>query len=252
MNKNVSFKPLIIAHRGASNEAPENTLKAFQKAIELKADCIEFDVHQTKDGEIVIMHDNNTLRTTGHFGLIKRMKLSELKELDCGDGEKIPTLEELFQIAKGKICLNCEIKARGLAAKVIELLRESDMVEQTIISSFKRDVLLEIQNTNSEIKLASLEPTRTGWIRSWLSRKELLNVAVERNFYAINPFHKLVTSTFVEKAHKNNIKIFPWTVNSESRIRKLVQLGVDGIITNYVSRAKDVLVNLLNESNELN
>ncbi|MFX1454043.1 MAG: glycerophosphodiester phosphodiesterase [Promethearchaeota archaeon] len=247
MKLNLSFQPLIIAHRGASSDAPENTIKAFQKAIELKADCIEFDVHQTKDREIVIMHDNNTLRTTGHFGLINRMKLSELKELDCGEGEKIPTLKELFQIAKGKICLNCEIKARGFTAKLIELLRESEMVEQTIVSSFKRDVLLEIQNMDSEIKLASLEPTRTGWIKSWLSRKELLNVAIKRNFYAINPFHTLVTSTFVEKAHKNNIKIFPWTVNSESRIRKLVQLGVDGIITNHVSKAKEVLANFLQD-----
>ena len=236
-------KILIIAHRGASNIAPENTLKAFKKAIEFRADYIEFDVHQSKDGEIVIMHDGNTLRTTGHFGIINRMALSDLKELDCGEGEKIPTLEEVIEVAKGKIGLNCEIKDRGIAEKIIKILRESDMVDTTIVSSFKHDILLKIQKLDSQIKLASLEPTRTGWIKSWITRKKLLSVAIKNNFYAINPFYKLVNQKFVESSHKNNIKIFPWTVDSESTIKKLVKIGVDGIITNHVSRVKDILNN---------
>ena len=142
-------KILTIAHRGASSIAPENTLIAFKKAIELKADYIEFDLHQSKDGIIVIMHDGNTLRATGHFGIIKRMTLSDLKELDCGEGEKIPTLEEVIEVAKGKIGLNCEIKARGFAEKLIRTLRESDLVETTIVSSFNHDVLMKIQKLSS-------------------------------------------------------------------------------------------------------
>ena len=153
---------LIIAHRGASSSAPENTLKAFKKAIELKADFIEFDVLKSKDGEIVIMHDGNTFRTTGHFGLIKKMTLEELKQLDCGDGERIPTLRELVKLVKGKIGLNCEIKARGLAEQIVNIINEEEMIESTIISSFKHDILLRIQKLEPRIKLASLEPTRTG------------------------------------------------------------------------------------------
>ncbi|MHA2280327.1 MAG: glycerophosphodiester phosphodiesterase [Promethearchaeota archaeon] len=234
-------KILTIAHRGASSLAPENTLKAFRKAIELKADYIEFDVRQSKDREIVIMHDGNTLRITGHFGVINKMTLSDLRELDCGEGEKIPTLKEIIEVAKGKIGLNCEIKARGFTEKIIKILKESDMIESTIISSFKHDVLLKIQKLDSRIKLASLEPTRTGWINSWISRKKLLRVAIKNNFYAINPFYKLVNFHLVEKAHKNNIKVFPWTVNSESTIKKLIKMDVDGIITNNVSRVQDIL-----------
>ena len=127
-------KMVIIAHRGASNLAPENTLKAFKKAIELKADYIEFDVHQSNDGEIVIMHDANTFRTTRHLGSIKEMTLEELKQLDCGDGEKIPTLQELIKIAKGKIGLNCEVKARGFAKQIVNILKEEEIIESTIIS----------------------------------------------------------------------------------------------------------------------
>lgn len=241
---NSKEKTLIIAHRGASNLAPENTLKAFKKAIELKADYIEFDVHQSKDGEIVIMHDSNTLRTTGHLELIKDMTLEELKKLDCGDGERIPTLRELVKLAKGKISLNCEVKVRGIAELIIKILNEEDSLETTIISSFKHDILLKIQKLEPRIKLASLEPNRIGWIRSWLSRKKLIRVAISNKFYAINPFFKLVNQNFIARAYKNNLKIFPWTVNSDSAIKKLINIGVDGIITNDVEKVRKLLIQI--------
>jgi len=187
------------------------------------------------------MHDGNTYRTTGHLGLIKNMTLEELKRLDCGEGESIPTLQKLIEITKGKIGLNCEIKARGIAEKIIKILNESDIINTTIISSFKHDILLRIQKLEPRIKLASLEPTRTGWIKSWLSRKKLLSVAIKNKLYAINPFYRLVNRKFITEAHKNNIKIFPWTVNSDSSIKKLIKLGIDGIITNEVHRIKKIL-----------
>jgi glycerophosphoryl diester phosphodiesterase len=193
------------------------------------------------DGEIVIMHDNNTLRTTGYFGFINKMTLADLKKLDCGEGEKILTLQELIELAKGKIGLNCEIKARGFAEKIVKILNEADIVETTIVSSFKHDILLRMKKLDSRIKLASLEPTRTGWIRSWLSMKKLLSIVIENRFHAINLFHKLVNLKFVDKAHKNNIKIFPWTANSDSTIKRLIKIGVDGIITNEISKVKELL-----------
>lgn len=187
------------------------------------------------------MHDGNTFKTTGHYGMIKNMTLEELKRLDCGEGELIPTLQELIEITKDKIGLNCEIKAREIAEKIIKILNESDIINTTIISSFKHDILLKIQKLEPRIKLASLEPTRMGWIKSWLSRKKLISVAIKNKFYAINPFYRLVNQKFITKAHKNNIKIFPWTVNSESGIKKLIKLGIDGIITNDVHRVKKIL-----------
>jgi len=238
---NSKEKVLIFAHRGANNLAPENTLKAFKKAIELKADYIEFDVHQSKDGEIVIMHDANTFRTTGHSGIIEKMTLEELKELDCGDDEKIPTLEELVKLAKGKIGLNCEIKAKGIAQKIIEIIKEADLFESTIISSFKQKELLKIKNLEPRLKIASLNPTRTGWILNWFSRKKMIKTAEENKFYAINPLYFVVNKKFIDKAHEKLIKVFPWTVDSITAIENLIIIGVDGIITNNISRAKEVL-----------
>lgn len=243
---NSKEKVLIFAHRGASNLAPENTLKAFKKAIELKADYIEFDVHQSKDGEIVIMHDANTFRTTGHSGIIEKMTLEELKELDCGDDEKIPTLEELVKLAKGKIGLNCEIKAKGIAQKIIEIIKEADLFESTIISSFKQKELLKIKNLEPRLKIASLNPTRTGWILNWFSRKKMIKTAEENKFYAINPLYLVVNKKFIDKAHEKNIKVFPWTVDSITAIENLIKKGVDGIITNNISRAKEILNKLYN------
>lgn len=172
------------------------------------------------------------------------MNLEELKQLDCGEGETIPTLQELINLAKGKIKLNCEIKSRGIAEKIVKIINDADIIDTTIISSFKHDVLLKIQKLDPRFKLASLEPTRTGWIRSWVSRKKLLSIANRNEFYAINPFYKLVNQQFVSKAHKNDIKVFPWTVNSDFSIRKLIEVGVDGIITNEVSRVKKILNSL--------
>jgi len=239
-------KILIIAHRGASNIAPENTLKAFKKAIELGADYIEFDVHQSKDGEIVIIHDANTFRTTGHLGLIKDMTLEEIKNLDCGDGEKIPTLGELIKLAEGKISLNCEIKAKGMTQKIIEILRETDFFEPTIISSFNHSELLKIKNVEPKIKLAALNPTHTGWIINWFSRKNVIKTASKNNFYAINPLYLIVNQKFIDNAHEKNLKVFPWTVDSISSIENLIKMGVDGIISNNISRVKEVLNNINN------
>lgn len=238
---NSKEKVLIIAHRGASNIAPENTLKAFKKAIELNADCIEFDVHQSKDGEIVIIHDGNTFRTTGQFGLIKNMTIEEIRKLDCGDGEIIPTLHELIKLAKGKIGLNCEIKVKGIAQKIIGIFREADLFESTIISSFNQKELLEIKKIEPRLKIASLNPTRTGWILNWFSRKKMIKTADENRFYAINPLYLVVNKKFIDKAHERNIKVFPWTVDSMTAIEKLIKMGVDGIITNNISSVVEVL-----------
>jgi glycerophosphoryl diester phosphodiesterase len=234
-------KILVIAHRGASNLAPENTLKAFMKAIELGADCIEFDVHQSKDGEIVIIHDANTFRTTGHLGLIKDMTLEEIKKLNCGDGEQIPTLEELINLARGKISLNCEIKAKGMTQKIVEILSETDFFESMIISSFNHNELLKIKNLEPKVKIAALNPTRTGWIINWFSRKNVIKTASKNNFYAINPLYLIVNQKFINNAHENDLKVFPWTVDSASSIESLIKMGVDGIISNDVSRVQFVM-----------
>ena len=232
---------LVIAHRGASNLAAENTLKAFQKAIELGADYIEFDVHQLKDGVIIISHDANTFRMTGKSGILKKMTFEELKKLETRDGEKIPTLYQLIELSKGKIALNCEVKARGLEENLVKILQKADIIESTIISSFKNDILLKIQDIEPRLRLAALRPTRMQWITSLMSPKKLIKTAVKNGFYAVNPRHFFVNRKFIDRAHNHDIKVFPWTVDSEKKIRKLVKIGVDGIITNNISKMKNIL-----------
>ena len=232
---------LIIGHRGANSIAPENTLKSFQKAIDLGADYIEFDIHQSKDGEIVIMHDANTYAITGNKGLIKKMTLTELKKLDCGEGERIPTLLELIRIAKGKIGLQIEIKAKNLAENLVKILRKEDLVETSIISSFLHDELLKLQKIEPKLKLATLEPIITGWSKNWEYHSEILNKAIDNNYFAIQPRYNLVNQELINHAHKNNIKVNIWTVNSKAAMKKFIQMGVDGIITDNIQNAKKAL-----------
>jgi glycerophosphoryl diester phosphodiesterase len=232
---------LVIAHRGANNLATENTLNAFQKAIELGADYIEFDVHQLKDGKIIIMHDANTFRMTGQSRTLKNITYVELKKLEIGDGEKIPTLHELIKLAKGKIALNCEVKAKGLTENLVKILQKAYIIESTIISSFKNDILLKIQNIEPGLRLAALRPRRLQWITSLISPKKLIKTALKNQFYAVNPRHFFVNRKFIERAHNHNLKVFPWIVDSEKKMMKLVKMGVDGIITNNISRMKKIL-----------
>ena len=232
---------LIMGHRGASAIAPENTLKAFEKAIDLKADFIEFDVQETLDGELVIIHDEDIKRITGHDGIISKMTLNELKMLDFGEGEKIPTLEELVKRTKNRIKLNCEIKVKGITEKVIKIFRKWDILNTTIVSSFIHEELLAIQKLTPSVRLASLEPT-PGTIKiDWIRKKEMIEYCINNKLYAINPIVMMVDQQFIDYAHANDIKVFPWTVDSRISIKKLIRLGADGIITNDITKVKDII-----------
>lgn len=230
-----------MGHRGASKIAPENTLIAFKEAIRLGADYVEFDVQETIDGEIVIIHDYNTLRTAGIESIVKQMTLKELKKLNFGNGERIPTLLELIDLAKDKISLNCEIKAEGIAKTIIQIFQDGDILDSTIISSFLHEELVKIQKIEPELKLATLVPTEAGKFSDWTYKKKLIDYTSENNYYAINPLYKLADRQFIEYAHEKNVKVFPWTVDSGIAMRKLINIGTDGIITNDISRLKEVL-----------
>jgi len=234
-------KVIIIGHRGASNIAPENTLKAFRKAIELKADFIEFDVLESRDGELVISHDEEISRLTGRYGFVRDLTLEELKTFDFGEGEKIPTLQELIEITKGKINLNCEVIVKGISNKVIKILKKYDLTDSVLISSFKREELLKFQKIDPTVKLAYLDHNNYESPCSWDKKEEWIQFCINNKLYAINPFYPLVNQQFVDFAHDNNIKIFPFTVDSGPAMRKLIKFGVDGIITNDVEKVRELL-----------
>jgi len=229
---------LVIGHKGAGDIVPENTLKAFKKAIELNADYIEFDIHITKDNEIVIIHDADTIRTAGTSGVIKNMTLLEVKELDVGEGENIPTLNELIELAKGKIGLQIEIKAEGIVEHLPEILKRNDLDMSSIISSFSFEELLKLKKIEPTLKLGYLlpEPLQRPRLIKRLTQK-----AIDNNFYAVHPHFNVVNKDFVQFAHENKLKVNVWTVNDREIMKNLIEFGVDGIITDDISLANELL-----------
>ncbi len=225
----------IIAHRGFSDIAPENTLIAFQKAIEIGADYFELDVHQTKDGILVVIHDNTVNRTSSNnkTGKIRELDYSEILGVKVGyskkfdaqfPDEKIPTLEEALQLAKGKIKVCVELKTDGIVNEVDKLIRELDMIEEVIIFAFNDKSLVNIKKLNPEVK--------TLLLKNYANIKTL-DFVKEINANAIGVgYDTKITKKFVLYAHKNNIKVFKWTVNKEQKMKELIDLQIDGIITN--------------------
>ncbi|MFX0137862.1 MAG: glycerophosphodiester phosphodiesterase, partial [Candidatus Hodarchaeota archaeon] len=190
-------RSLIIGHRGAYDSAPENTLKGFRKAIELGADYIEFDVHASQDEALVVIHDTDILRRMGHEGFIKNMTLAELKNLDLGEGESIPELKEVINLAKGKINFLCELKAKGIVDKVIRLIRDEDIIDSTIIQSFHIDDLLEVRRIESQLKLAALVPFNEEYIPEWDKRKKMIQEIIELEFPIIVTRYQNVDKNFL-------------------------------------------------------
>jgi glycerophosphoryl diester phosphodiesterase len=236
--------PLIIAHRGFSAVAPENTLSAFRYAIRLKADMIELDVRLTKDETPVVIHDTKVDRTTNGTGKVKNFYLWSLRELDAGSwfdpkykGEKIPTLEEVLTLANGKIPINVEIKSSAgrerITEKVLAKIYEHDFAENVLISSFDPRVLRKVRKLTDKIPTGFLyhypiyfNPVKT--------LENLGAVALIHNF-------KFTNQKLVKKIHDAGLKIFVYTVNKPQDIEKMLSIGVDGIITNDIKLARRIL-----------
>jgi len=239
--------PLIIAHRGWSAKAPENTLAAFRSAMEFGVDGLELDVHQSKDGHIVICHDERLERTTDGKGLIADHTLDELKRLDAGSwfdaayaGEKLPTLEELFRAIHAlgwRGLINIELKTSvqrypGIESKVAELVREFDLVDQVLISSFNHDSLVESRRVAPELPTAALYSK--AFPEPW-------NYARSLGCAALHPAHPAVTAELVAGTHVAALTVNAWTVDDPDLARSLAETGVDGIITNAPDRIREAL-----------
>ncbi len=237
-----SNSPLIIAHRGFSAIAPENTLSAFKSAIRSKADMIELDVQTTRDGTPVVIHDTKVDRTTNGTGKVKNFYLWTLRELDAGSwfdlkykGEKIPTLEEALKFIGGKIPVNIEIKSSSIkiTEKVIATIYELDMEEKVLISSFDPRVLRKIKKLKIQIPTGFLYhyPVYFNPIKTL---ENLGAIVFIHNF-------KFTTPKLVKKIHEAGFKIFVYTVNKPADIKKMIEIGVDGIITDDIRTARYIL-----------
>jgi glycerophosphoryl diester phosphodiesterase len=213
----------IIAHRGASAYEPENTIRAIKRAIELGADMVEVDAHSTSDAHLVVIHDPTVDRTTNGKGAVREKTLKEIKMLDAGKHEKIPTLQEVLIVSKNKIGVMIEVKGIGIEKMLVELLQTEDAIERVIITSFMTDAIKKVKELDSRIQV--------GQIFSW----KILNIArkaLELRVSCMVPEYELVTEEMIRDLREQRISLFPWTVNARRAAERLIKLGVDGIVTN--------------------
>lgn len=229
----------IYAHRGSSGYAPENTMAAFRMAVEMKCAGIELDVQLTKDGHIVICHDEEVSRTTNGKGFIKDYTLAELRQLDAGSwfheqfkGEPIPTLEEFNDLVKDtEMIINFEIKNlpfyyQGIEKKLAHAIESAGMTEHTLISSFDHYALQTVHEIAPTLKLGLLFSTRL--VDPWTYAKQL-----SFPVYSLNPHWTFVDKDYMEQSHKHGYQVYAYTVNDEQAYEFMKGSGIDGIFTNY-------------------
>lgn len=229
------MRMIVIAHRGHSKKAPENTMAAFELALEVGAGGLELDVHLSKDGEVVVIHDDTLERTTTGQGRVEAHTWAELKQLDAGSwfapeftGERIPSLRQVLELLKGRdTLLNIELKAglgfEHLNEKLVPLLDKYDCWERTIISSFNHYALAH---------LASLKPqARTGivymaaMVNPWVYAKSI-------GATALHPYYLGVIPEVVTAAQQNGMMVNVWTVDEPEDIERIKLCRIDGIMTN--------------------
>jgi len=231
-------RPLVIAHRGASGELPENTLPAYQLAIEQGADMIEIDLHRTRDGAIVVAHDEE-LAGLGGRGEIADASLAEVRALDAGGGERVPVLDEVLDRFGPLVPFNLELKRPrrgpypGLEAAALDAVRLRGLLRHTLFSCFAEPVLEQLRAREPAARIALLvAPERA---RRAVERARALGAE------ALNPWHGLASAELVREAGGAGLRVYPYTVDDPGEMRRLLALGVDGLFTNHPDRLRSIL-----------
>ena len=238
---------LNFAHRGASHDAPQNTLAAFRLAREMGADGVELDVQVSRDGEAVVIHDFTVDATTDGQGRVADKTLAELKELDAGSwfderfaGQRIPTLQEVIIEVGHQLLLNIELKTKGfgnpaLVAEVVRLIEDHNLVHRVIVSSFNPFALRRVKKLNHRIPTGLLYHFD---LPAHLIRALLVFLADPD---ALHPEKHLISQEYVDWARERGYRVNVWTVDEPAEMERLIALGVDGIITNRPDVLRGIL-----------
>jgi glycerophosphoryl diester phosphodiesterase len=223
---------LKIAHRGASGIEPENTLAAFQKAIEMGVDGIELDVHLTSDGEIIVIHDDTLERTTTGSGIVGQMTLQQIRSFRCANNERIPTLSETLHLIDRQSMVNIELKGADTNGPVVQLI-EQFVAEQDwhfdlfLVSSFDWNALQHVRKMNPAIPVGVLTATD---IDLAIGFAEFINAET------IHAYYHLLDAGNVAQMQRKGFEVLTWTVNEPSDIDNARSYNIDGIITDYPNR----------------
>ena len=214
---------ILTGHRGAAKLEPENTLLSIQKAIDLGVDQIEIDVHLTSDQHLVVIHDTTVDRTTDGQGEIADFTLAEVKQLDAGKGERIPTLQEVMDLVRGKVILQIELKGPGTAEPVIQTVKQNSMENEVLLTSFVHERLREARQLDPNLRLGAL------WS---VPPHDACEQAIDMGAEAIHIQHLNIDTELVQKAHAHGLQIRAWNPDTVEEIQRAMDLGVDAIGSN--------------------
>lgn len=235
----------ITGHRGAAGLAPENTMPAIKEALKYKADRIEVDVRQTRDGILVLMHDSTVDRTTDGSGLVAARSLKELQELDAGEwfsaaysGTKIPKLEEVIKTVRGNSELLIEIKEGnwrypGIEKSVVDLINKYELKDSIIVQSFYDDVLFRIHEIDPDIRLHKLFIADTPLFHYDADGFRFVKFDRYEIVEEFSIMHHFASNRFLKKAKSMGKRVNVWTIRSEDKGRKYIKMNVNGLITDY-------------------
>jgi glycerophosphoryl diester phosphodiesterase len=243
---NTQERTRVIAHRGFSGAAPENTIAAVRAAIAVNADMVEIDVTLTSDGHVVVIHDETLDRTTNGSGEIFQFTLAELRELDAGSwfdpgfaGEPIPTLDDVLDEVEGRILLNVEIKSeavdRGVVEKVAATIRKHGMINEVVISSFSPTALRQMRSEAPEIRTAVL------YNKKFHQGRDAVDIVTDLGASVFNIKRQRLTRKMLQRCRQHDIPVGIYTVNKPRRMRSLVEKGVGAIFTDHPDRLLAVL-----------
>ena len=223
---------VVTGHRGAGFLEPENTIRSIRRAIELGVDQVEIDVHLSRDGKLVVIHDETLDRTTNGHGFVRDYTLAELKKLDAGKGEKIPTLQEVIDAVKGKVMLQIELKEPAAADQVVKTVEDNGLVGDVIVTSFWHHAVKRVKELNPRIETGVLFAC---------SPIDVAQLAINAGADALHANFNYVDSSMVEEAHRHGLKIRVWNPDDEYHLKRIAALDVDAIGSNR----PDLLLKLL-------
>lgn len=257
-------RPLVIAHQGGDGVWPGDTMYAYENAVKIGADVLEMDAHLTKNGQIVLMHDERVDRTTDGSGLIEDLTLEQLKQLDAayqwsnddgktfpyrGQGIQVPALEELFQaFPQMRYVIEIKLTQNPIEKPLCDLIRQYGMQEKVVIASFHDEAMQNFRNTCPEVATSASRGEVTTFV---LLSKIFLSGLVAPRYESIQPPYDpaesknipIMTERFIRQTHAKNLAVEPWTVNDPELMKQYITWGVDGIMTDR----PDLMVEILEE-----
>ena len=255
-------RPLVIAHQGGDGLWPGDTLYAFEHAVDLGVDVLEMDAHITRDGQIVLMHDEKVDRTTDGTGLIEDLTLAQLRELDAayqwspdggqtfpfrGQGIQVPTLEELFQkFPQMRYVIEIKLTRNPIGQPLCDLIRKYNMQDRVMVASFHDDAMSAFRQTCPEVATSAAKTEVTSFV---LLGKIFLSGLLSPKFESLQvPYETsesygipVMTERFIREAHARNVKVEPWTLDDPDLMKQYIAWGVDGIITDRPDLMLEVL-----------